>query len=418
MTQHTLTRRQFLRSTTQVGLTLSLATAVAAPVKTVLADEGPTLFIPVLKVPDVQELLGSGMGALWVAGQLLNTFARNLDFENLPPRLRHYFRDAGGEWKSRYEGMRIWKTIPEGIRMGGAEEIDVFLKNKDWSHTIPISMGGPTTADNGIFELSILNRIRGGQIMTPEEIAAARDVIRSDHIRSVIRQTTDGMAKGAVGGIVVGGLLLCIEYGLLYAEGKIGWGQMVGKITEATIFGGVGAFITTGLIVGLALLFPVLLPILTPFLLALQVVSMVFLGRHLSTLVKGWWVVLEGQERLDDLITVLKGAKTALTEMLNNIEGNPLRVVWAWIERMGGAAWSWFASQTQVVQEKAGDFVYALKTWDYLPDLDVVEVGESIVRVVASEFGEAVSATDELLRSINDFRKGTNLKVAEPLAFA
>ncbi len=418
MTQHTLTRRQFLHSTTRAGLTLTLATAVAAPVKTVLADEGPTLFIPVLRVPDVQELLGSGMGALWAAGQIVDTFARNLDFDNLPPRLRYYFRAAGGDWKSHYEGMRIWKTIPEAIRMGGAEEIDVFLKNKDWSHEIPRVMGGPSTADNGIFELSILNRIRGGQIMTPEEIAAAKGVIRSDHIRSVIRQTTNGMAKGAYSGIVVGGMLLCLEYGLLYAEGKIGWGQMVGKITEATIYGGIGAFITTGLIVGLALLFPVLLPIFVPLLLALQVVSMVFVGRHLSTLLKGWWAVLDGQKRLDDLITVLKGAKTALTEMFNNIVGNPLHGLWAWIERMGGAAWSWIASQTQMVQEKAGDFGYALAKWDYLPDLDVGKVGESIVRVVVSEFKEAISATEELFHSTSNYRRDANLKVAEPLAFA
>ena len=419
MTHLTVTRRQFLRSTTQAGLAVTLATALSSPARPVQAGECSIILNPqdpnILRVPDLQELLGLGLGAMWVAGRLFNTFARNFDFGNLPPRLQHYFRAAGGEWKSNYEGMRIWKTIPEGIRRAGAKEIDIFLKYKEWSHTIPKSMGGPTTAENGIFELAKLNRIRGGRIMRPDEIAAAKAVIRSAVVRSIIRQTIGGMVKGALGAIVVGGLLLCLEYGLLYAEGKIGWEQMVGKIIEAAIYGGVGVYITTGLIVGLAMLFPVLLPIFTSVLFSLQIVSMVFLGPHLATLVKGWWTVLEGQERLDDLIAVLKSAKTALSEMLNDIVGDPLRAVWVWLEEMVGVAWTWFAGQTRVVQEKAGEFVDALAKWDYLPSLDVGGIGDSIVHVVTSEYCDAISTTEELLRSISDYRKSAILKVDDSL---
>ena len=139
------------------------------------------------------------------------------------------------------KGKGIWETIPEQIRMGGESEIKRFLKNKDWSHTIPKSKGGSSTADNGIFELMELNRERGDIEMTPDEIDAAKKVIKSDAIRSVLRQTTSAMVKGALAAVIMGGLLLCLECGLQYAEGKITWNQMVDKIVRASALAGLSA---------------------------------------------------------------------------------------------------------------------------------------------------------------------------------
>ena len=73
---------------------------------------------------------------------------------------------------------------------------------------------------------------------------------------------------------------------------------MVYKIVESSIIAGAGAVIVTGLIVGISLLFPFVIPIFMPVLFALQIVSLVFLGRQLVPLAKGWWEVLNGQELL------------------------------------------------------------------------------------------------------------------------
>lgn len=88
--------------------------------------------------------------------------------------------------------------------------------------------------------------------MTPDEIAAARAVIRHELIGSVVRQTTATMMTGAMAGIIMGGLIICLECGLLYAEGAITWEQMIEKIIEATLFAGALSVVITGLIVGLA----------------------------------------------------------------------------------------------------------------------------------------------------------------------
>ena len=445
MTNHTLTRRQFLRSTTRIGMTLTLATVLFPPARPVQADESSFIEIlgglDILRMPDVQEWLGAGTGALWVAGSYLNTFMFNLAFENLPLELIGKFLKAGGEWKSFPAARGIWETIPAPIRASGPEAVLKFLKGKDWSHIIPKSWGGPTTAENGIWWSSEKNKSLGPNPMSPDDIRDARITLRNAAIRATIVQTVSGMVRGAMLGVVVGGLLACLEYGLQYAEGKITWREMVDKIVESAIIAGAGALIAVGLIVGISLVFPFLIPIILPVIFALQIVALVFLGKQLVPLAKGWWEVLNGQELLDASVTVLKDVGNSLRRAFKDAEENVLNVVWDWIaataDRVGiDRAWElavemvqrlgidralvWFASQTQAITGKAADLTSALKTWDYLPavDVNVNAVKESIADVVTSEFQDAISTTEELLRSIGDYRKNANLRVVDSLLVA
>ena len=256
-----LTRRQFLRSTGQAGIALTLATAFRPSAQVAYAHDSyapaPTESVDsVLDSPEFQKLVVNGVAPLWVAGQTVNSFAYHLKFINLPPHMLDYFRRAGGDWKNQLQAKAVWETIPAQIRAGGPRETARFLNDKDWSHIIPRSQGGASTADNGIFELRLLNRIRGGRTMTPAEIAAARAVIRHELIGSVVRQTTGAMMTGAMAGILIGGLIICLECGLQYAEGAITWEQMAEKAIKATLFAGALSFVIVGLIVGLGLLFP------------------------------------------------------------------------------------------------------------------------------------------------------------------
>ena len=211
---------------------------------------------------------------------------------------------------------------------------------------------------------------------------------------------------------------------------------MVYKIVESSIIAGVGAFIITGLIVGISLLFPFVIPIFMPMLYALQLVSLVFLGRQLVPLAKGWWEVLKGQELLDASTVVLKDVGNNLRSFFREAEENVLNVVWDWIsmtaDRVGlDKAWEiavafiqqlgvdrafvWFAAQTEAFRRRSGDVASFLKRWDYQLEVDEGGIRESIAGVVTTQFQDAISTTDELLRSISDIRKDANMPMADSL---
>ena len=422
------TRRQFLKATTRVGVTLTLAAALCPPARP--AQAYSVSLHPVLQGNDVLknsrviQWIASGVGSLWVAGHVVNSFAYNLNYDNLPDNLKNYFRCAGSECRGMTKGKGIWETIPEQIRMGGESEIDSFLKGKDWSHIIPKSEGGSSDPDNGIFEYTEENRRRGPHRMMPDEIEASRKVIKSDMIRSVLRQTTSAMVKGALAGIIMGGLLLCLECGLSYAEGKITWEQMVRKIVRASALAGLFAFIITGLIVGLGILFPPLIPILALVLFVLQIVSLVFLAYHAVKIAEGWWEVLKEYDLKNEFLGVLETVKDFVHEMVDDTEDNILNVVWEWIEGLAqwvgidrawemaigfvqrkgiDSAWNWFASQTRAVREQASVLLSSLNAWDFPDfDIDVGEMRKEISNVINLEYRMALETTDQIRRSLSD----------------
>ena len=245
------------------------------------------------------KLTASRVGAFWVAGHFLTTFTHNLNFNNLPAILIEKYQLAGNEVKSLSQAQAVWESIPVQVRAGGPEALWKLHQGKQWSHIIPKSLGGPSTADNAIWWGSEKNRALGAKLMSQADIADAKAVLRSDAIRATFAQTATSMVRGAMVAVVVDGALACLECGLDYAEGKITWREMVQMVVRSGVIAGGGAFITTGLIVGISLLFPFLIPILTPVLFVLQATSLAFLGAKGVRLAKGWMAVLDRQQLLD-----------------------------------------------------------------------------------------------------------------------
>jgi len=445
MSPHNFSRRQFLQSTTRLGITLTLTSALSPAANVAQADEGPYISIlgglDILEMPDIQDFLGAGTGALWVSGSYLNTFAHNLNFNNLPPILKLKYQFAGSEFKGLPAAEAIWKTIPAPIRAGGPEALWKFHQGKDWSHIIPKAWGGPTTAENGIWWSSAKNKSLGPNPMSPADIADAKAVLRTEAIRATIVQTLSGMVRGAMLAVVVGGVLACLECGLEYAEGKIAWREMMEKILERIIIAGAGALIVTGLIVGISLLFPFLIPVFLPVIVVLQIASLVFLGQQLIPLAKGWWEVLNGQELLDATTSTLENVWSYLRRTYKDAEENVLNVVWDWVVAMADRigldnawesaiavvrtlgierAWAWFAAQTHAVAGKAAGIASTLNSWDYDlgVDMELDSLRGSIATVITSEFQDAISTTEELLRSIRDYRKNANQRAADSLLVA
>ena len=427
MTDHTFNRRHFLRSTAKVGMALTLANTLWLPSSTVQAQTGTLIPIPegleILKLPSVQKDLAEGKGPLWVAGRFLNSYRNNLPFENLPTSLKVKYHYAGAEYKSLPAARGLWESVPAPVRAAGPEAVWKFHKGKDWSHIVPRSVGGPATADNGIWWSSIKNKRLGPNAMSAADLADARAVLRSEGIRSTLKITLNGMVKGAIIGVIAGALLASLECGLEYAEGKITWAQMVDKIVKASIFAGLGGLIITGFVIGIALLFPFLIPIFAPLFIVLQIVSLVFLGRHIVKLAQGWWEVLDGAGKLADFADIMGNAQSALIYAYDELREEGSGSVLGWLDALAkrvGAdnVWEWIASRTQIVIDKTGEITDSISDWDVLAEFDAGAIGESVARVVATEFEEAISTTEELLQGISEYRNSANRKNANSLSKA
>lgn len=443
MLEPRLSRRHFLQSTTRVGATLALATALSPTTLLAQAPESTPISIPegidILNGPDVQNWIGSGLGGLWVAGNYLNSFARNLVYEKLPQDLKLKYSLAGGEYKSLPAARAIWETIPAPIRAGGPEALWKFHQGKDWSHIVPKSWGGPTTAENGIWWCSPCNKWLGPRPMPPAIVDDARLLLQFEAMRFAIIQTIRSMVRGGMVGVVVGGLLTSLDCGLQYAEGEITWKEMLAKIVTSSIVAGTMAFTITGLIVGVSLAFPFLIPIIAPVLIVLQIVGLVFLGQQVISLAKGWWKVLELEDGIETLVEVLKNVGSNLQSLFEHAEENVFNVVLNWVTTMADRvgidralelvvgliqqagvdkAWVWFAAQTQEVTDNAANLAAALKNWDYQSEVDAKINGmrESIAGVVTSEFQDAISIAEGLLNSIHEYRKNANQRVSFPIS--
>ena len=286
--------------------------------------------------PSYIELLSSSAGALWVAGQFLNAFRRNLDFSNLPAILKVKYQLAGNEHKSLSQAQAVWKSIPAQVRAGGPEALWKFHQGKEWSHIIPRSWGGSSTADNAIWWASEKNRSLGPIPMSLAGIADAKAVMRSDAVRAAVAQTASGMVKGTLVAGVVGSTLACLECGLDYAEGKITGREMAQIVVRSGVTEGGGAFVTTGIIVGISLLFPFLIPILTPALIVLQAASLALMGAKGVRLAKGWWAVVERQQFLDH--SAFGEAVKAFPKMVKTLPAMTRRNIYPSVRSLIGTA--------------------------------------------------------------------------------
>ena len=423
MTIHLIDRRQFLGSAAKAGMALAVASALYPPTAVQGQEPGGK---EVLSDLDVQKWIASGMGPLWVAGRFLNTYPYWLDYAKWPPDLKLKFQNAGSEFKSSAAAKAIWETIPAPIRARGPEAVRAFLKGKDWSHFIPKSWGGPTTAENGIWWCSPCNKSLGERPMSPYDIFIARLILFSEGMRAGIILTVASMVKGGLLGIVLGALLACLEFGLQYAEGTITWNEMVDKIVETSIYAGKAGFILTGILLGITVWFPFLIPVLMPLIFVLQIVALLFLGPQIVSLAKGWWDVLDGEERLHDFISVVEKVRYRLEKGVRDTGDEASSVVndwmgkmadrfgidrtWGWfiamVQRPGlSEAWNWFAMQTQTVNRKAAGYMSSLEAWEYMAEVkaDVDEIGEAIAIRIRSEFKSALSTSDNLLHSISEY---------------
>ena len=291
-----LNRRRFLQlsgaSLAAGGLHIALKRPALAQVPDPASEEPDLLVIDGLTEaandPDVQQYIRTGASPLWVAGMFMNVWIRNLDFMTVPQDLVRYYRTAGVTYRDLAGAQSIWETIPREVRMAGPRALREFKSGRDWSHFIPRSLGGGDSASEGIFEDSALNKARGAKKMKPEEIEVARKALRTAALKTTIRSTATVAVTGALAGAVVSGVFAVMEYGLQYHEGKLTRAKLYEQVWTQVGKESAIAIAISGVIAGLAILFPPLLAVLSAIVLPLAFVSFAFVGYQFYAASKSW----------------------------------------------------------------------------------------------------------------------------------
>ena len=153
-----MARRDFLELAGRSGLALSLV-----PLLDQKPGEQRNLVSSRIVIPGASNLLASdlmqdivaaGLGPLIVAGLALHEFSQafsKFDFDNLPPGLRKYYRQAGGANRNNAAARALWRKVPGAVRVNGVAALDEFHRPRVWSHIISRANGGSDLARNGIW---------------------------------------------------------------------------------------------------------------------------------------------------------------------------------------------------------------------------------------------------------------------------
>ncbi len=325
-----VTRRTFLEWVGRSGLALALFPASNLAVQSQRTADPPQIEIPGgndwLAGREMQDIIQAGLGAYVVAGFALHHFGqlfRTYDFSNLQSLgddgrvlLRRY-RTAGGQgiWRSLPEAQALYRKVPGPVRALGPQGLEAFHAGMDWSHIAPRSQGGADTADNGIWWDRNKNRDLGQRRMSRLDILDAKRILLIKGVRAALALAGKPLLTTAMASVVIVCVLSVLELGLRHYQGDISREEFAVGVIRATAAAGAGSFIVTGLLMGLALAFPVLLPLLQAATIPLAVVGFVFLTNEVMDLGDEWWAALDEQGHLPQFLLDLRAAEEFLGEL-------------------------------------------------------------------------------------------------------
>lgn len=259
--------------------------SATAEVWDLIDPEDETVHIRDDVLPYEYVLAGSGSAAF--AGAVLNDFRRNLSWDNLPNELKRKYRLAGDEWKNVAQAQMLYEQVPQAVRERGQRAVWNFHKGKDWSHIVPKSMGGDVT--QGVWWDSGKNRSLGGTPMSSVQIADAKGVLAHSNVIASLQNTLTASVKGGMAGAALMMIEPLLEDGLAYAEGEISQDQLYERLASRAVRVGGPAFILSGAITGIALLFPAVLTVVAPVSQVLFWMGLGALGFDLKDEAKDLW---------------------------------------------------------------------------------------------------------------------------------
>ena len=236
----------------------------------------------------------------WDAHGHLSQFSLNLDWTNVDPT-KYLYAGTRGSSRGLVEAQRVWETIPEQIRAAGPEATAKYLEGKDWSHIQAYSEGGGHSASNGLFEDASLNRARGSDRMTPRELEAAQQVLKSNAFHATLLETAKCAMEGALTAAAIAAVMAVLEYGLQYQRREISEAELYRAIGKSVMAAGISGAAVSGLLAAMAMAFPATVPVISSLLIPLMVIGFSVLGLRLARLGKGWYEVYLSEQPLRPL---------------------------------------------------------------------------------------------------------------------
>ena len=193
-------------------------------------------------------------------------------------------------------------------------------------------------------------------------------------------------------GMVITGVWAILEFGLSYYKGEITRLDLIQGVFLAVLAAGSGSFMMIGLIMGVALAFPVLLPLLEAVTISLAVVSFVFLINQLVELGQDWWAALDEQGHLDQFLAQLR----ILEEFLSNLSRGRTSQVRRFFQdtREKWSDWLTRAVADVGFVEWVPEFDYAryFPDWDWELSDFMDAVGQSTAQVIPDGLTERFAA--------------------------
>lgn len=305
-------RRDFLALAGRSGLALGLVPLLDQKSVEQRNSASSRIVIPgasnLLASDLMQDIVAAGLGPLIVAGLTLHEFSQafsKFDFDNLPSGLKKYYRQAGGANRDNAAARALWRKVPGAVRINGVAALDEFHRPRVWSHIISRANGGSDLARNGIWWDAKKNLQLGPRNMTLLSLLDAKAALTMAGLKATVPLVVKPLLTGSMASVVTVLVFVIAELALRFYLGEISGWELATSVMISALMAGAASFIVSGLIMGIALAFPVLLPFFQIVMVPLAVAGLVFMPIQINALVNGWWRALDQKGHLDHFIAGL-----------------------------------------------------------------------------------------------------------------
>ena len=172
--------------------------------------------------------------------------------------------------------------------------------------------------------------------MTEAELVAAQQALQMESLRNAVMLTAQVTVTAALVTSVVEGVFAVMEEGLRYYDGEISKAELHSRVLKRIGKRAALAVVVSGVVVGLALVFPAFTPVLSALALPMAVVSFFMLGNRFYTLSTEWMQRVE----LDSVLTTWIQSRGLPSKAWQEVRTSTIKS-WQGANALSNRVWEW-----------------------------------------------------------------------------